>query len=96
VSGLESRFDLDFHDQSVIDGLGKRQASALIDQLINFHQSRRTNKSLPFFLVGLLMLLLGLVGAMGSGGEHWTFPAGILMALTGLACILLGKSALSG
>lgn len=64
-------WDLGFKDQTIIDNLGKKQASALIDQLINAikqeHRKRTNLKQLIIFgLIIVIVILFWLFNKFGD------------------------------
>ena len=75
-------WELGFRDQSVIDSLGKRQASILIDALL-----RDTNgqTAAPLIIFGLLFLIIGAVIFYFSHGEK-AGPMSMFFSFCGLAC----------
>lgn len=47
-------WDIGFKDQNIIDNLGKRQASALIDQVLAFYAQERDKRKFKNFLIFLV------------------------------------------
>jgi len=52
-------WELGYRDQSVIDNLGKRQASAVIDQLCRVYRKEIGRRSSKRYVVWALILLVG-------------------------------------
>jgi hypothetical protein len=64
-------WELGYHDQTVIDKLGKKQASAVIDQLIQSRKSAYEPRSIKRgFIWSILMILAAIAALVGGRYSH--------------------------
>lgn len=92
-------WDLGFRDQSVIDTLGKRQASFVIDQLCGAYRDRDQRRSKKRMYVFSAIMLLSSLGTLAAARfshsiQNSDFAAGVIVFgfFGGIGLFVLAKS----